>query len=258
MTAGIIGEFNREPGYETGWHTHDSVMILAPVHGGFIVADEADDIHRKVPPGILYWVDAHCGHSSRAENADQLHWVCYASREIARPNRQGKRSGIVALSSVAEQLILLLRLLTEDPDAATEGGLHAGVEELLWRACAAQVGRQNGQEIAQSRNAARLVQSVKTKLYSHLEAYPRLDEIAEACGVSRRHLTRLFRRETGMSIHEQLTTLRMQRAAVLLAKSELTILQIAGEVGLYNPSHFSRAFRSRYGVSPSAFRKRVH
>ena len=86
---------------------------------------------------------------------------------------------------------------------------------------------------------------------------PRLDTIARLCGLSRRHLTRLYRREVGHSIHTQLNALRMQRAALLLATSERSVLQVAGEVGFENPSHFARAFRNWHGVAPSVFRARA-
>jgi AraC-like DNA-binding protein len=46
----------------------------------------------------------------------------------------------------------------------------------------------------------------------------------------------------------------MQRAAKLLATTDLPVKAVAGRVGYRSRSHFSRAFKARYGVDPAGFR----
>ncbi len=258
MASEVIAEFNSEPGYRTAWHTHDAVMMLAPARGMFTVTDETGgERSRNVPPGAFYWIDAHCGHSSSCAGlSEQLHWVCYAPSDVLHGPPRGARSGILALSRAGERLMALRRLLAEDSSVAASAELENGVSALLWRECAARIGDREG--AMRMLRGARLVERVDAELRTHLNEHPQLDTIARVCGVSRRHLTRLYRRETGRSIHAQLNALRMQRAAVLLATSELTVLRVAGEVGFENPSHFARAFRDWYGILPSGFRRRAH
>ena len=257
MASEVIAELNSEPGYRTGLHTHEAVMMLVPVRGAFEIADETGDGRsRNVPPGAFYWIDAGCGHSSRAGLSQQIHWVCYAPADMLRGRAHGARSGIVALSPAGERLMALRRLLAEDRSAAASAELEDGLSALLWRECAARIGDQEG--AMRMLRGARLVERVDAELRARLNEHPRLDTIARVCGVSRRHLTRLYRRETGRSIHAQLNVLRMQRAAVLLATSGLTVLQVAGAVGFENPSHFARAFRDCYDMPPSIFRSRAH
>jgi len=61
-------------------------------------------------------------------------------------------------------------------------------------------------------------------------------------------------RATGMTPHEFVLTTRLSRAQELLARSTLPIGQIAAEVGIDDPSYFTRLFTRRVGVSPRAFR----
>ncbi|WP_455383949.1 helix-turn-helix domain-containing protein [Acidihalobacter prosperus] len=254
MASDVIARFNHQPGYAADWHVHDAVMLLAPARGVFEMADEGGR-SRSVPPGAFYWIDAHRGHRSRAGVAEQMHWVCYAPSDMLRGLSQRRSSGVAALSPAAVHLLDLQRLLVEEP-AAASASLEQDVSVLLWRECAAHI---DGPDRSRNRpREVRLAERVNAELRARLDESPSLDMIARLCGVSRRHLTRLYRRQTGHSIHAQLNALRMQRAAVLLATSALTVMQVAGEVGFENPSHFARAFRRCHGVAPSAFRARAH
>lgn len=252
MPLDIDAEFNREPDYATGWHAHDAVMLLAPSRGVFTIADDTGEGRAKcVPPGVFYWTAAGCGHRSRTDRSDQAHWVCYAP-----PDALGvaPRAGIAALSDAGRQLLALQRLLAEDDGAAESAALHRDVSELLWRECAARAASREA--VPRSTSAERLVARVDAELEARLAEHPQLDMLAAVCGISRRHLTRLYRRATGHSIYARLTALRMQHAAVLLATTESTVLEAAGAVGFDNPSHFARAFRLHHGLGPSAFRRR--
>ena len=47
---------------------------------------------------------------------------------------------------------------------------------------------------------------------------------------------------------------RLDRATTLLARSNLTITQVAGACGFADPLYFSRRFRAVHGIAPSAYR----
>ncbi|MEJ2629930.1 MAG: AraC family transcriptional regulator [Acidihalobacter sp.] len=256
MPSDVIARINRQPDYATDWHAHDVVMMLAPARGVFAVTDENLGRDRNVPPGAFYWIDAHCGHRSRAGAADQMHWVCYAPAELLHGAVRGARSGIAALSPAAERLLGLQRLLAEDDSATDTIGLEEDVSALLWRECVARIQAPDG--AGRMSRDARLVERVNAELRNRLNEHPSLDLIARLCGVSRRHLTRLYRRQAGHTIHAQLNAMRMQRAAVLLATSGFTVMQVASEIGFDNPSHFARVFRNWHGVAPRVFRARTH
>jgi AraC family transcriptional regulator len=81
-----------------------------------------------------------------------------------------------------------------------------------------------------------------------------LPELAKSAHVSPEYLCRLFRRHLNMGPLECLALARLERAASLLVRSNLTVKQIADAVGYASPYHFSTKFRKVYGVSPRYYR----
>jgi AraC-like DNA-binding protein len=58
---------------------------------------------------------------------------------------------------------------------------------------------------------------------------------------------------TGETPAEYVRSFRLEKAAILLEKSHLTIAEIAYEVGFSTPSYFTRAFKAKYKSSPSEY-----
>lgn len=67
----------------------------------------------------------------------------------------------------------------------------------------------------------------------------------------------IVRREMGITPQTFLQTKLIDRAKSLLASQELTINEIAEELGFSYPNHFARLFRQKTGMSPSAFRRQL-
>lgn len=67
----------------------------------------------------------------------------------------------------------------------------------------------------------------------------------------------VVRREMGITPQAFLQTKLIDRAKSLLASQELTINEIAEELGFSYPNHFARLFRQKTGMSPSAFRRQL-
>jgi AraC-like DNA-binding protein len=84
-----------------------------------------------------------------------------------------------------------------------------------------------------------------------------LSRIAQAAGVSRSHLCRIFKRITGLSLKRFLTRRRLQAAKELLQEPGATIDQVARRVGYRDASHFDRVFRQWEGRTPSGYRRQV-
>jgi AraC family carnitine catabolism transcriptional activator len=79
-------------------------------------------------------------------------------------------------------------------------------------------------------------------------------DLAAGVGLSRSQLARLFKAATGQTLGTFLQTLRMNRARQLLARTLMTVSEVRVQVGIADPSHFSRQFRNAHGLSPRAFR----
>lgn len=82
-----------------------------------------------------------------------------------------------------------------------------------------------------------------------------LREIASELGVSPYFLCRIFRRETGTTIHATLTSRRLTRAYELLSGQQGNNLATLGlDLGFSSHSHFTQAFCRRFGIPPSTVR----
>jgi len=83
-----------------------------------------------------------------------------------------------------------------------------------------------------------------------------LDDLAQVGYMSRRTLTREFKRTMNCSPIEYLIRLRINRAIDLLRRSNASITDIACRVGFQDSSYFARQFRAIVGYSPRQFRER--
>jgi AraC-like DNA-binding protein len=97
----------------------------------------------------------------------------------------------------------------------------------------------------------------KSYLEGHLSEPLAVDEVAQLCGISTTHFSRLFKISTGHPPYRWLLKKRMQRAKALLSTSPATIAAVATECGFTEQSHFTRTFRQEAGMTPGAWRQ-VH
>lgn len=81
--------------------------------------------------------------------------------------------------------------------------------------------------------------------------------VAAELRVSVEHLTRLFTRHAGMPLARWLRQMRLERAAHLLASTELTLDRIAARVGYGDGFALAKAFRALTGESPGRWRAGV-
>ena len=82
----------------------------------------------------------------------------------------------------------------------------------------------------------------------------KIEDIAFALGLNRSYLTRLFKEATGYSLQDYLLTYRMKMAAKMLGENNLSVSEIAQNVGYIDTFTFSKAFKRHFGTSPSAYR----
>ena len=84
---------------------------------------------------------------------------------------------------------------------------------------------------------------------------PSLKEFASQLGINEFKLKYGFKQLYGISVYRFLNQERLRNAYVLVQHSKISIKIIAYTYGFKSASHFSRAFKKKYGIAPSAFRK---
>jgi AraC family transcriptional regulator len=92
---------------------------------------------------------------------------------------------------------------------------------------------------------------------AHLEQDITLHALARESGTSPFHVSRLFKRRTGLAPHQFIVRRRMERARSLLSDADLSILEVSLQCGYSQQSHFAATFRRLVGMSPTAYRRLI-
>ena len=140
----------------------------------------------------------------------------------------GSRAIVNALSSVL--LVLIVRAYLEQGGEAPLGGILNGLRDKRLR---------------------QLIQTV----VSRPEDEWNIEKMTELANLSRAQLMRLFKQQTGISPHAFVNLIRLRQAAVLLRQTADSVLSVALNVGFQSETHFGKAFKKQYGISPGQYRK---
>jgi AraC family transcriptional regulator len=83
----------------------------------------------------------------------------------------------------------------------------------------------------------------------------RLATLAAESGYSRAHFLRMFRDATSQTPHQYLLSLRLENAVRMMKERSTPLTDIAVACGFSSHTHFTKAFRSKFGVLPSLYRR---
>ncbi len=89
---------------------------------------------------------------------------------------------------------------------------------------------------------------------NHLESNLNVTDLAKILGVSREHLTRVFKEETALTPLKYITRQKILLACHLLKETSMTAKQISHKLGYNAPAHFIRAFKNSMKMTPRQFR----
>jgi AraC family transcriptional regulator, positive regulator of tynA and feaB len=158
----------------------------------------------------------------------------------------------IALAS----LLAMLREV-EPLDAESDAALHESVIALIGRALSTEL-QERGIDGQRSRGAD--LRRVLAYISEHLhDPLLNVATLARVFGISRRNVYYIFL-PTRITPHSWIQNARLDRACALLEKSTaggVAVATIARECGFSDPAHFSRAFRARHNLAPTAWRQRL-
>jgi AraC-like DNA-binding protein len=151
-----------------------------------------------------------------------------------------------------------LMVLGELAQAAAEGHSDIGLDEIgqLFASRFVEVvsGRREKSSAASTRDRRRAVETALwIDAHSHREID--LEQTAAQAGISPFHFLRLFSSVLGVTPHQYLVRSRLRHAARLLADDDISITDIAYDVGFGDLSNFVRTFHRAAGLSPLRFRQ---
>ncbi|WP_127238692.1 efflux transporter MtrCDE transcriptional activator MtrA [Neisseria meningitidis] len=179
------------------------------------------DTHADLMNGLPETVFLNIAHPS-------LQYVVSMLQLESKKPLTGTVSVVNALSSVL--LVLILRAyLEQDKDVELSGVLKG------W----------------QDKRLGHLIQKVIDKPEDEWN----VDKMVAAANMSRAQLMRRFKSRVGLSPHAFVNHIRLQKGALLLKKNPDSVLSVALSVGFQSETHFGKAFKRQYHVSPGQYRK---
>jgi len=107
------------------------------------------------------------------------------------------------------------------------------------------------------RHADELIAEIQFWLRTNLNTELTLTDIAKQFGMSQRSFTRRFKAATGVRATQYWQQLRIEMAKELLASSNLSIQEIADQVGYQDQGHLTRLFKQDLNLTPKAYRAMV-
>ena len=243
-----------DPVYE---ERHDAVCIAAVTHGTFRY--RSSDGEAMLAPGALLLGNQgtcfECGHEhGHGDRCIAFHFSPEHLETVlaAVPGSRTATFGVPRLPP----LPALIPLVAEAA-VAQEGGDIAEFEELALRlagavastvagrvAAAPRLGHRDGQRVAGA------VRRIEAKADERLG----LTDMAREAGMSPYHFLRTFRAVVGMTPHQYVLHVRLQRAALRLLRTRDPVSAIAFEAGFEDLSTFNRRFRRIVGATPGAYR----
>jgi AraC-like DNA-binding protein len=128
------------------------------------------------------------------------------------------------------------------------------LQRLLLQAKASQRGAIHSIK-AKSQQDERILSKVNQFLESDTFQDANINDLAKALHLSPSHLRRKFKRITGLSLGNYQLNYRMNRAIKYLVNTDASLTDIAELSGYDSISAFSRSFKTRFGMAPSAYRK---
>lgn len=102
----------------------------------------------------------------------------------------------------------------------------------------------------------RLINKTEDYIEINLDKRVTLSDVAKNVNFSEYHFHRLFSKYSSETLKQYITRIKMERSAIYLAvDSEVSIIEIAFKYGYNSSSSYNKAFKKKYGISPTEFRK---
>ena len=102
----------------------------------------------------------------------------------------------------------------------------------------------------------KLIEKAIAYLEQHAHSEISAAEVARSAFVSISTLSHTFKKQTGMSLSEYVTQIRIETACELLRTTTGNLSRIAFTVGFQDPAYFSRIFKKTIGLTPLLYRKK--
>ena len=103
----------------------------------------------------------------------------------------------------------------------------------------------------------RTIENAKEYILGHFNENISLHQLAQHCHVSPFHFSRIFKSIMNVSPHQYLADIRLNHAKILLTSTEQPVTDIAFACGYNSIEHFTTAYRRKFNINPTRYRKEM-
>ena len=232
----VVGIASRLVQHDSGWHSHGRGQLLFAVAGSIrINLPNATSI---LPPIRVAWIPSEMLHRVTIRSEVDYRSIYLDEAHVAPPFAG---LAIVAMTPLLREVFERISFLPFDTDWSQ------GAARNLLAVCL--------DELATARHEPMLLKVPSDPRLAQLDIEalpPELEVLSQRVGASTRTISRIFRRETGMSYQVWRQNWRLLRAVDLLA-SGLSISLVASELGFASDSAFIAFFRQMTGETPRRY-----
>ena len=253
---------NDAQGTKIDYHYHEfcKLLLLRSGSGGYVVEGQRYNLE----PGDIVLIGSHCVHRPEfgpGEPYERI--IIYIAPDFLRRQSGGEcdlnavfsgTGGHVLRPGEKERRQLFSLAARLERELSDEGYGHVILGNVLLLQLLVEIGRNQRSSPAalphpvQPENSR--VQDILRYIDENLTEELTIDHLSERFYISKYHMMRLFRRETGQSIHSYLSDRRLLMARDLIAQG-LSATESCFRSGFRSYSSFTRAYAKRFGTTPT-------
>ena len=100
-----------------------------------------------------------------------------------------------------------------------------------------------------------IIDQIKIYITKSLASDLSRESLAKEFFLNPNYLSRLFKKETGISLQDYILQERLKKAKFLLETTALSISEVHEQCGFYHSSYFSKVFKREMGMTPQEYRR---
>lgn len=248
----------QEGNYIRDKHWHRSIEIFAvwegkldftlhdkkfPLNGGEFVIVNSNEVHSIVAPNPNKTVVLQIPHDTFAEyfTDDQFIWFSHGDRETDH-----------RVFTLLQEMFLIYK----NGEEANKLQVLSLYYELLYILVTKYRKFNVNEEILKSNKQLKKLSHITRYMKDHYADSLTLESMAEQFNYSPSYLSRMFQKHAGINFKDYLLDIRLEHAVRELEETNGQIVDIALGNGFPNSKAFSNAFRDKYGILPSEYRRR--
>ncbi len=221
-------------------------IFLAPGRDHILSSQPPGEEHSAADPGTLLL----CGNCEFNSDVDSPMASLFPPISIIRDETLQEESW---LKSILSQLSA--EYLSQKPGAYL--AVNKLTEVLMVELIRMNFG-QNEQSTLMRALTDKQISAALSYLHNNFSHACTLDNLAKEVGLSRASFAKRFKDLVGLSMFDYLTQIRVQRAKELLTDTNQSLYEVANQIGYESDLAFTRTFKKRTGVTPTAYRKTLN